>query len=268
MGSGTLGWVYTLATILGHGVDPLHRAIELGIEPPLERTYTRVDANEITLDRDLITIGTSLHAISVGWAQLVLVAGVDPWPGLHVRWRERGYPGDAWYRPWRNPEAFAERVRKLVAHVEARLGELATRRVDRGWIGKPDIQWEVVAGFPDEPTAGGRGAYRTAGKRTPDEPIVARRAAPASFERMLLWLASRADTPWREHVEDIVVTDTYLYARRRDSTIARLPLWALRTRLGTRDGVYVFGQRTRVVLPQRSGPCPVAQHLDALLRAR
>jgi hypothetical protein len=29
---------------------------------------------------------------------------------------------------------------------------------------------------------------------------------------------------------------------------------ALRTRLGTRDGVYVFGQRTRVVLPQRTGP--------------
>jgi len=49
---------------------------------------------------------------------------------------------------------------------------------------------------------------------------------------------------------------------------ARLPLWALRERRGDRDGLYVFGRRTLLLLPQRGAPCPVAQHLDALLRDR
>lgn len=250
------------------GVGSMERAERLGLEMPSTPVYVLIGPDAIRFDDTHLTIGTGMHEVLVPWQHLGLLEAVDPWPAVRVRWRQNGYPGDAFFRGRGDTEAFTARLEALFDHSQEQLGARAAKVIERGWLARADVDWEMVAAFPGDAPVSGSGAYRTAAASRPSEPVLARREAPSTAERLVLWLSSTPETPWAEHVLEIVVTDANLYARRRDGTIARLPLWSLRTRLGGRDGVYVFGRRTRLVLPQREAPCPVAQHLDRLLRER
>lgn len=265
--AGVLHGVFPLMAALGATTPPADRAQELGIEVPAEGAFVGVSKGSIRFDDRSFTIGDQLYEVTIGWSNLILLEARDPWPRVHVAWRERGYGGDAFFTARWDAEAFAARIEALFQFARERVGEHGAHRIERGWVGRPDVSWEKVAALPDDNLVANHGAYRTSARARPTEPIVARREAPTSLERLVIYLGSGQEVLWRDQVGAIVVTDTHLYAERRGG-IGRLPLSTLRARLGGRDGLYIFGARTRVLLPQRAAPCPVAQHLDAVLRAR
>ena len=266
--AGVLHGVYPLMSLLGAQQAPHERAAELGIDVPVEDAFVGVSADSVQYDEQQMKLGDQLYEITIGWSNLLQLEAVDPWPRVHVSWRERGYPGDAFFTARWEKERFGVRVEALFDYARHRLGDHGAHKLSYGWVGRPEVPWERVAELPSEDVTRDDGAYRTSARARPTEPILARREAPGSLEKLMLYLGSTTEARWSDYVGAIVVTDSYLYAERSGGQVGRLPLGALRARIGGRDGIYVFGKQTRVILPQRSGPCPVAQHLDAILRER
>ncbi len=243
--------------------------VDLGGESPGDPPVrVGVEADTIHFHAHALRVGSGMHEVVVPWTRLERLEAVDPWPGLRIRWREAEFPGDAYFTADGDARQFEARVEQLVDYAAEQLGARASRVIADGWLARADVQWEVVAHFPRDPEPGQAGVYRTAAPTRPHEPILARRAAPSPYEALLVWLASTPEEPLHEHVREVLVTDAYLYARRRNGAVARLPIWALYTRLGSRDSVYVFGRRVRVILPERDAPCPVVAHLDRVLLER
>ena len=266
--AGVLHGVYPLMAVFGGEQAPQERAAELGIAVPVEDTFVGVSPESVRYDEQHMMLGDQLYEVTIGWSNLVLLEAIDPWPRVHVSWRERGYPGDAFFTARWDKERFGARIAALFDYARYRLGDHGAHKLSFGWVGRPEVPWERVAELPNEEVTRNDGAYRTSARARPTEPILARREAPGSLEKLMLYLGSSTEARWSDYVGAIVVTDSHLYAELRGGEVGRLPLSTLRSRIGGRDGIYVFGKHTRVMLPQRSGPCPVAQHLDALLRAR
>ena len=205
---------------------------------------------------------TSPTSVVVRWRELARVEAVEPWPSLLLvwQWPNGGDDGCIFVpRSARVAEPFAEEVERLVLHCE----RFVPTSVVRGWLDVPEVPWEQVARGPsDEQHGGGAGAYRSAAI-APEERIVARRAAPTSFETLLLWLASTPERPFRDHPREVIVTEQHVY-RRSSQGWARVPLETLRAARGAADGprVYVFGRRTLLLLPHRA-ECAVREALDA-----
>jgi hypothetical protein len=209
---------------------------------------------------------TDLSAIVLRWADVWSLWLVEPWPRAVLRWSG----GEVRLAPVGgplavSPEEFAARLEALAEH----LAQHAPSKVrSRGWLDVPEQPWEQVRALPELPSDAtvGEGAFRSA-PRPVEEPVVALRPPPAPFEAMLGWLASGPTRPWRDHPRQIRLTETFLYAERRDKTVWRVPLDTLRARLGesARDGAYVFGRRTTVIVTHRP-ECPVRAALDARLR--
>lgn len=206
---------------------------------------------------------TDVSAIVLRWADPWVLRLVEPWPQAVLRWSG----GDVALRPkdlpfHASPEQFADRLEALVQHLEAR----APSKVGaRAWLDVPEQPWERVRGMPELPsdTSIGEGAFRSA-PRPVEERVVAVREKLTPMEAMWGWLMSRPGRPWRDHPREVRLTETYLYAERRDRSVWRLPLGTLRHRTGTSDAAYVFGRRTSLILLHRA-TCPVRERLDMLL---
>lgn len=211
-------------------------------------------------------MGAGIHQLIFPFKTLVSVEATDPYPTFEVEWRHMGGQTRRRFVPRfaRDREAWAQTVEKLFAHLGARFPHV----VARGWLDAPTVEWQPVDAFPGEaPRAEEeRGGYRLSAREQPTEEIVAERSAPSPLEAMMDWLASSPDSPWREHPREVKVTVHHVYVRRRDDAVYRLPLGVLRTALGNDGGdvVYVFGRRTRMLLPHREG-CPVTTALGALI---
>lgn len=210
---------------------------------------------------------TDVDAIVLRWADVWSMALVEPWPQAVIRWPggEIALGPKGLFDP--KPEAFAAEVERLVAHLE----EHAPAKVsDRGWLDVPEEPWERVRALPDLASDAilGDGAFRSA-PRPVEEPVVAARGPATPFEAMLGWLASSPERPWREHPRQVRLTDAYVYVERRDRSVWRIPLDALRARRGERDrdAIYVLGRRTPLILTHRPD-CAVRAALDARLTSR
>lgn len=206
------------------------------------------------------------RAIVLRWEEPWSLHVLETWPRAHLRWSHGEIPLRPGASPFHaSPEVFARRLEALVEHLEA----YAPAKVrERGWLEIPEAEWERVRALPEAPSDEqvGTGAFRSA-PRPVEEAVVAERGALAPLEAMLGWLASSPERPWRAHPRQVRLTDTYVYAERRDKSAWRLPLETLRGRRGRVDGdtVYVFGRQTLLVLLHREG-CPVQGMLDARLR--
>jgi hypothetical protein len=200
----------------------------------------------------------------------------DPWPSLYVKWRFDNGDDERLFRPVlrrlpvlefsprrRDIEAFGALVGGLVdAATEYAPQLVLVKRIRRGWLAYPHIEWELCDAMPIERPAGD-GAFRTAQR---DAGVVARRPRGSPFATLLAWLASSPAKPWRATPRELTLTHDHLYARFHDGTVRRLPRSALRKRVGQvdDDAVYVFGRGTNVVLPYEKA-CPVRTALDAQL---
>ncbi len=219
-----------------------------------------------------------IGAVVLRWHEVREVAAVDPWPRVRVAWSGPGGGDEHTFAPVRDStdaafsgqltsEPFAVRAAALIEHVVKH----APAVVDRGWLDLDEVSWEQVASLPELPgerPVVGDGAFRAA-PRPVEEEAVALREAPTPYEAMLDWLASSPERPWRAHPRRVRTSTHSLYVERRDRTLWRLPLEALRLRVGAydEDAYYIFGRRTAVLLTHRDG-CPVRKALDARLKQR
>ncbi len=232
-----------------------------------ERLSTvKLRPDDIRLEPTGFSMGAGVHQAVYRFKDIAEVAAVDPWPGIEIEWRHPYGASRRRFEPRfdKEREAWAETVAGVFDHLAERFPHVAKR----GWLDAPDVSWEEVGLFPDEriDDTETRGGYRLSAKEAPAEEILARRGAAKPFEAMLDWLASSPDYPWREHPHEVVVSVSHVYVRRRDEKVCRLPLSTLRTGLTNgEDHVYVFGRRTRLLLPRREG-CEVTSALNALLR--
>lgn len=209
------------------------------------------------------------HGIQLRLEQIQSIAAVEPWPSLHVAWKTKhlslertlapaerrfgsGGPNDAQLAH----EAMVEQV------IDGLRTGPAASVVDRGWAGVGVVPWVETELWPDDASVG-EGAFRTAADA---DPIAARRGPPSPLEAMLVWIASSPDRRLANTPREVILTREHLYARFSDDVVRALHRASLRTRLGPadEDAVYVFGRRTRLVLPHRDG-CAVRALLDAQL---
>jgi hypothetical protein len=221
---------------------------------------------DLALEASGFSMGVGVHQVVYRFKDIVAVEATEPWPTLEIEWR---HPMGATRRRFearfdKERLSWADTVEKLFAHLADRFPHVAKR----GWLDAPEIEWERVDAFPDEriDDAAPRGGYRLSAREAPAEEIIARRNAPKALEAMMDWLASSPDYPWREHPHDVVVSVSHVYVRRRDENVYRLPVSALRVALTNGDDyVFVFGRRTRLLLPHRKD-CEVLAALNAVLR--
>lgn len=235
----------------------------------LLRRLTVEGASAAGQSRDGARGAASAH---VRMDSLVAVRAIDPWPSFELEWRDpQASPaGVRAYRfkvpaglfdPDEPREAVAGTIVRFLQHVD----DLGAPFVP-GWFGYEEVALEPVAGFPsDQPRRG----YRQSGRL---ERLVARFAPLSPGEYLLGWLASSPDRPWRNTPREAALSESHLYIRRGLRGFGRLPLRALRARLGDpdEDAIYVFGRRTYVVLPfRRDDPLrpKLDLHLPAPLRA-
>jgi len=211
-------------------------------------------------------MGAGIHQLVFPFKTLVSVEATDPYPTFEIEWRHMGGKTRRRFiaRFRRDEEAWGASVERIFAHLDERFPHV----VHRGWLDAQHTEWEPAAGFPDEGPSDDdkRGGYRLSARDAPAEEVVAERASPKPLEAMMDWLASGPDSPWREHPREVKVTVNHVYVRRRDDAVYRLPLSALRCgrKNTTGDVVYVFGRRTRLLLPHRDA-CAVVTALNALL---
>lgn len=193
----------------------------------------------------------STFRVDVAWADLALFAPSDPWPALTVSTRANT---SHHLRPVADArEAFERAVEAAAAAVEER----APSALRPGWLAIPRVEWAPTDEWPTE-LPGGDGAFRTAAGRA--DPLIALRPGPASFERMLDWLAG---TPPAQRAGEIALTPRFVYTRRHGERPRRLPRETIRRleRTDPGDVVVTFGRSTRLVLPFRPH-CPVVEHLS------
>jgi hypothetical protein len=210
------------------------------------------------------------------WAELLEVEACEPYPALRVSWRTRGARADERiFAPELTPigrvfsvsrdarDRFAAIVTAVFDAIEDHAPPGARLTVVRGWLDIPDAPWEEVDTMPEGGSAEGDGVYRSASRGAG---VIASRAAPTAFESLLAWLASSPDRRWRETPREISVTREHVYARMGNARAYRVPLEALRSRRGDRDGdlIYTFGRGTFLLLLHRD-ECPVRDALDARL---
>ena len=234
--------------------------IEIGTGPKTIRP------DDIRLDALGFRILEGMAALDVRWTQLWELRLVEPCPCFEVEWRHVGGRSQRLIAPrfQSEREAVERDVLTLVEHVR----EHRPHVLEAGWSAFPDVEWEQVSQLPAK-HAGvlqGEGAYRAARVKA-EERIVATWGPPTALGSMLQWLASTPDRRWRQHPKRVVLTETYVYAERRDGTFARLPLDTLRLRRGEDDAVYVFGRKTPLVLPDIAGST-AREELDRRLSRR
>jgi len=211
------------------------------------------------------TMGVGVYEMVFEFRNVAEVEACDPWPAMEVEWRHSGGATRRRFRSRfaKDREAFAATVENVFAHLDERFPHVAKR----GWLEAPEVEWEHVGLFPDEriDDPEQRGGYRLSAKEAPAEEIIARRESPKAQETLMDWLASSPNYPWREHPHEVVVSASHVYVRRRDDKVYRLPVSALRVALTNGDDfVFVFGRRTRLLLPHRDG-CPVIAALSAVI---
>jgi hypothetical protein len=197
------------------------------------------------------------------WREVQCLAAVRPWPCfrvVHAGASELLAPHGRAALVTMRRAAFAAAVEKLFVYA----APILNKRLMRGWLDAPQIEWERVESMPSlvEPISAS-GAYRE-GRPLVEEIATACRPAPDPLEAMVQWLASGPDKPWREHPREVRTSAEFVYVLRRDRSTWRIPIAALSDRRGGGDAFYVFGRSTELLLPQRN-VCPVRQILDARL---
>ncbi|MCA9580259.1 MAG: hypothetical protein KC416_00610 [Myxococcales bacterium] len=174
-----------------------------------------------------ISLGASVMAIDIRWAELVMLRPVDPWPDLFVAWRHVGGISSCVFSPHSRFGEDDTRIERVVDHVRAARPHL----VQEGWLKRPDLAWESVPSFPGEGTsAEGPGVYRRAA-RVEHESVIAARHDRTVAEGLLHFLrrwfpGHRKGIPRR-----VAVTEAHLYAEFDQGDIVRLSLehlWSAR----------------------------------------
>lgn len=222
----------------------------------LLRRLTNESGRLVTWTRSEAREGAQLH---IGFDSIRRIAAVDPWPAFRLEYVEVGVPHSyeaSIPEGMFDPNAPRERVAPTI-HNFLTLAQNLDLPLTLGWFGHGHVPLERVKGFPaDKPTKG----YRVSGRA---ERLVARFHPLSPAEYLTSWLASSPSRPWRDSPREAALSERYLYVRHGLRGYARLPLSALRARLGgtEEDAVYVFGQRTYVVLPYRDDD-PLRPKLD------
>lgn len=211
------------------------------------------------------------HGIQLRLNQIRELKATDPWPALHVAWStehldlertlvppERRFGSGG---PTEAQLAHERVVTEVIARLKAN-PRAASVAIDEGWAAFEVVPWAEMEGFPEDDEAGD-GAFRTPADM---DPVVARREPPSTLEKMLVWIASSPDRRLADTPGEVVLTREQVFARFSGGAVRRLPRRSLRARKGPvdDDAVYVFGRRTRLVLPHREG-CPVRAALDEQL---
>jgi competence ComEA-like helix-hairpin-helix protein len=204
---------------------------------------------------------------------LYAIAAIDPWPSMRIQaWPVRGGPRSVLEFPREAIEGFFQSAEPLLLEQERVVeGVLAWVRdkaphadIEDGWSAYVDVQPEPIDLWPEAATS--LSPYRGQGSGS----RIAERPAVTGYQAFLTWLGSSPDKPWSETPRELALTSEHLYFRTWKRKALRLPLSQLRAhyRFEKGDRIYVFGRRTRVVLPVTDKPCPVAQRLDELTHTR
>lgn len=178
---------------------------------------------------------------------------VDPWPCVAITWSDGSIErvGPRWPS---GANAFERRVQSTFAALTAR-GE----QLDRGWLDAPQVPWEPADGLP---FAAGDGAFRASAMG------LARRPTCALFDRWVAWLATSTERPLDDVPRRAALTERFLFIERFGGRVFRVPLDALRTQYRAPSAdVFVFGRRTRLVLPD-GAPCAVRRGLEDHVHGR
>jgi hypothetical protein len=198
----------------------------------------------------------AMSSLTIRWHELTTLEPVQPWPELLVEWREDGQLRRSRVAPSGDPEGFEAKVEALFDAAEKRVPDA---KLPTGWLGTPRALWEDVEALPTGDTPARGADYRTSPQER--DAVVAVRPARGGLGVMLEWLASGPMRPFRSMVREAVLTERYLYVRRRNGQIQRIPLELLAERSGEDDAIYRFGRGTTVLLSGATS-CPVCRGLD------
>lgn len=203
----------------------------------------------------------SIHSLAIAWSWIDNLEAVDPWPQVLIEWTEAGVFYRARVAPSGDPEEFDAEVEALFAAAERRL---PLARLTDGWLARPRARWEDVDDLPTGEERYGDVSYRSWSR--PD-PIVARRPPRGGLGAVLEWLASSPQRPFRAMPREAVLTESYLYVRRRDGRVQRISLDLLEAGRGSSDRFYRFGRGAEILFTDAER-CPVCAGLDARLASR
>ena len=87
-----------------------------------------------------ISLGASVMAIDIRWAELVMLRPVDPWPDLFVAWRHVGGISSCVFSPHSRFGEDDTRIERVVDHVRAARPHL----VQEGWLKRPDLAVPII----------------------------------------------------------------------------------------------------------------------------
>lgn len=181
---------------------------------------------------------------------------IDPWPCIAITWSDGSVEriGPRWPS---GADAFEARVR---ATFEALASDGQAAQLHRGWLDAPQVPWEPADGLPLSAT--GDGAFRASARG------LVRRSTCTFVDRCVAWLATSTERPRHDVPRRAALTDRFVFVERFTRHVYRAPLGALRAhyRAPSAD-VFVFGRRTRIVLPD-GAPCEVRRSLDDRVHGR
>lgn len=217
--------------------------------------------------------GRALRSMYIRWEEISRIEPVDPFPAIAIECRTNQIRQREVVRPNKRAvlEPFAELALAFLAEAERRRPSV----VMPGWTEIAAVPWEAVPSMPDEAVRTFGGAYRVSFR---SESVIAIREPARLSERVFAGFgaesASREESgfellagrsfPWTLDGANVVLTSDHAYARDH-SFCGRVPLDLLRRRIAlSRVVLYLFGQRTILVVSDRTG-CPVQRILDERL---
>ncbi len=220
-------------------------------------------------DPDLTPAPERIHRLQLifKWTQVIEIAAIEPWPAFRISWRFKRIVDHRVFAPVRgwfvaNPSETERNWDTILEALFERVVSLGVRvELQRGWLDADYVEWVDDPAWPID-GAEGQGSYRTSAR----ERVLAQRERPSPGEFIISWFAAGTRQPWQYTPREIVVTRECVHARLAGGRMAKLPLGALRRRVGGASNalIYIFGRCTPLVLAHRPN-CPVRRLFDERL---